>query len=178
RFLTIEEVNAMFDVSKDNPRDNLLLRSYFYLGLRNAELKNLKIEDVDLINRVVKVVQGKGKKDRYVPIPTQDLIGRLRDWIAGREEGQLFEGLSNGRLSDRHIRRIVKDYARKAGIRKASEVHPHTLRHSYATFLQNRGVPLNMIQNILGHDRIETTTVYLHLGIERMREHVEKAFRV
>jgi integrase/recombinase XerD len=81
-------------------------------------------------------------------------------------------------LSDRHIRRIVKGYAIKAGIRKPEEIHPHTLRHSYATHLQNQGLPLNAIQQILGHENIETTTIYLHLGTERIRDLVEKAFRI
>ncbi len=170
RFLSEAEVKAMFEKA-ENPRDRLLLKCLFYLGLRNSEAQKLRIEDIDLINRLVKVVAGKGKKDRYVPIPIQELVEELKDFIGQRQEGPLFA------VSDRHIRRIVKKYAKLAGIRKAEEVHPHTLRHSYATFLQNRGVPLNIIQEMLGHARIETTTIYVHLGLERMREWVERAFR-
>lgn len=172
RFLTPAEVDAMFAQARGSPRDLLLLKCMFYLGMRNSEVKTLCIEDIDLINRNVKVVRGKGKKDRYVPIPTQELIREIRDYIQDKQEGQLFS------ISDRHIRRIVKQYAVAAGIRKANEIHPHTLRHSYATHLQNQGVPLNVIQQILGHERIETTTVYVHLGLERVREHVERAFSV
>ncbi len=168
RFLSLEEVEAMFASSVNNKRDNMLLKCLFYLGLRNSELQHLNADDVDLVNRTVKVVQGKGKKDRYVPIPTQ-FLGEFKEWLKN-QKGQLF------RLSDRHIRRIVKRYAVAAGIRKAEEIHPHTLRHSYATFLQNKGVPLNVIQELLGHSRIETTTIYLHLGLERIREQVERAF--
>jgi len=171
RFLTPREVKAMLEASKSNKRDNLLIKCMFYLGLRNSEVINLRVEDVDLINRLVKVVQGKGKKDRYVPIPTQELVNELKEWIGERTEGRVFH------VSDRHLRRIVKHYAFKAGIRKPEEIHPHTLRHSYATHLQNTGVPLNVIQQILGHERIETTTIYVHLGMERMREHIERAFR-
>ncbi len=171
RFLTPMEVEAMLEASKDSPRDNLLLKCLFYLGLRNSEAQKLDIGDIDLINRTVKVVSGKGGKDRYVPIPTDELVEELRKAFRGREEGRLFN------ISDRHIRRVVKNYAVKAGVRKPSEVHPHTLRHSYATHLQNQGVPLNVIQSMLGHERIETTTIYTHLGLERARELVEKAFR-
>ncbi len=171
RFLTLNEVNRMFEVSKDNKRDNLILKCLFYLGLRNSELVNLRADDIDLINKTVKVVSGKGKKDRYVPIPSDRFVEELREWIEKQKGDKLFY------VSDRHLRRIVKHYAVLAGIRKPQEVHPHTLRHSYATHLQNKGVPLNVIQQILGHERIETTTIYIHLGLERVREEVEKAFR-
>lgn len=171
RFLTISEVQALFKAAEDNPRDNLLLKTLFYLGLRNSEAQALRIEDIDLINRTVKVVQGKGKKDRYVPIPTQEFVEELTQYIGDRKTGKLFY------VSDRHIRRIVKKYALKAGIRKPEEVHPHTLRHSYATFLQNQGTPLNIIQEILGHARIDTTTIYVHLALEKKKEFVEKAFQ-
>lgn len=171
RFLTPAEMEAMFDKAKDNERDLLLLKCMFYLGLRNSEVQKMDIGDIDTINKTMKVVKGKGKKDRYVPIPTDQLIQEIRSFADGRQEGLLFT------ISDRHIRRVVKQYARAAGIRRPGEVHPHTLRHSYATHLQNQGVPLNVIQQILGHERIETTTVYVHLGLERVREHVERAFQ-
>ena len=162
----------MFQVSQG--RDNMLLKCLYYLGLCNSEAQSLRIEDIDVINKTVKVVQGKGRKDRYVPIP--GMFGEeLRGFIGGRN-GFVFEGRSAGKLSDRHVRRIVKLYAHKAGVRMAREIHPHTLRHSYATHLQNSGVPLNVIQNILGHARLETTTIYTHLGLERTKEWVEKAF--
>ena len=179
RFLTIEEVKHMLSVSGRNKRDSMVIKCLFYLGIRNSELKTLHIEDIDYINRMVKVVQGKGRKDRYVPIPTKELASSMREWAGGRSRGLLIEGRgTNSMLSDRHIRRIVKKYAVLAGIRKPEEVHPHTLRHSYATHLQNRGLPLNYIQQILGHERIETTTVYVHLGVERLRDQVEKAFKI
>lgn len=174
RFLTPLEVAEMFRVAQDSSRDCMLLKCLYYLGLRNSEAQNMRIEDVDIINKTVKVVQGKGKKDRYVPIPGK-FGDELRGFIGSRD-GFLFEGRAQGRLSDRHIRRIVKDAATKASVRKADEIHPHTLRHSYATHLQNQGVPLNVIQNILGHARLETTTIYTHLGLERTKEWVEKAF--
>ncbi|UCC92001.1 MAG: tyrosine-type recombinase/integrase [Candidatus Aenigmatarchaeota archaeon] len=160
----------MFQASADSPRDNLMLKCMFYLGLRNSEVQNLRIEDIDMINGNVKVVQGKGEKDRYVPIPTKAFASELSSAVGYQHTGKLFL------VSDRHIRRIVKQYAVKAGVRKPEEVHPHTLRHSYATFLQNQGTPLNVIQDILGHARIDTTTIYVHLGMEKKKEFIEKAF--
>jgi site-specific recombinase XerD len=170
RFLSFPEVEAIFKASSDNSRDNLMLKCMFYLGLRNSEVQNLRIEDIDLVNRNVKVVQGKGEKDRYVPIPTKTFASELQSAIGFQHTGKLFL------VSDRHIRRIVKQYAVKAGIRKPEEVHPHTLRHSYATFLQNQGIPLNAIQELLGHSKIDTTTIYVHLGVEKKKELLEKAF--
>lgn len=172
RFLSPLEVAEMFRASEG--RDQMLLKCLYYLGIRNSEAQNLLIEDIDTINGTVKVVQGKGKKDRYVPIPGA-FAQELRAFLQGRK-GYLFEGRAAGRLSDRHIRRIAKEAAVRAGVRKAEEIHPHTLRHSYATHLQNSGVPLNVIQNILGHARLETTTIYTHMGLEKTKEWVEKAF--
>lgn len=171
RFLSFAEVSAMFEESKISIRDNMILKCLFFLGLRNSELCNLRAEDIDIINGNVKVVQGKGEKDRYIPIPTEKLRQELKDFIKdinGHEKVFL--------ITSRQIRNIVKRYAEKAKIRKWEEVHPHTLRHSYATLLQNRDTPLNIIQNLLGHARIETTTIYVHMGIEKMKEHVQKAF--
>jgi len=177
RFLTPSEVAEMFRVSESSTRDNILMKCMYFLGLRNSEVRNLRIEDIDLINNTVKVVQGKGKKDRYVPIP-KGFSEELRSFIGERRNGLLFTGRgSGGGLSDRHIRRIVKSYAHKANVRKYEEIHPHTLRHSYATHLQNSGVPLNVIHNLLGHSRLETTTIYTHMGLEKAREFVENAFR-
>ena len=180
RFLTPMEIAAIFKAAEGNPRDLMLLKCMYFLGLRNSEVQNLQIDDIDLLNRNIKVVQSKRNKDRYVPIP-RGLVDDLKSFIGDRREGPLFTGRSKssgkpGLISDRHIRRIVKHYAKLANIRKYQEVHPHTLRHSCATHLQNSGVPLNVIQQLLGHENIETTTIYLHLGTERMREWVDKAF--
>jgi len=177
RFLTPSEVAEVFKAAKENPRDSMLLKSLYYLGLRNSELRAMCIEDIDAINRTVKVVQGKGRKDRYVPIPG-DFAEEMKAFIGARK-GLLFEGRNErGELSDRHLRRIVKQYARLANVRKCEEIHPHTLRHSYATHLQNSGVPLNVIQGMLGHARLETTTIYTHMGIDRAREFIDHAFRI
>jgi site-specific recombinase XerD len=175
RFLSEAEVAAVLMAAEDSPRDLMLMKCMYFLGLRNSEAQKLRIEDIDTINRVIKVVQSKRNKDRMVPVPP-GFVEDLKEWIGDRREGYLFTGRSSGKLADRHIRRIVKHYARLAGVRKHEEVHPHTLRHSYATHLQDQGVPLNVIQQLLGHSRVETTTIYLHLGIGRMKEWIDKAF--
>ena len=177
RFLTPAEVAEMLRISRGNPRDSMLINCMYFLGLTNSEVQNLMVEDVDLINLNIKVIQGKGKKDRMVPIPA-GLANEMKEYLGPRREGLLVKGRGKAqKLSDRHIRRIVKSYAKAANVRKYEEIHPHTLRHSYATHLQNSGVPLNIIQNLLGHERIETTTIYTHMGVEQAREWVGKAFK-
>lgn len=178
RFLTRPEVLEMFRMASGSKRDLVLLKSMYYLGLRNSEAQSMLIDDIDVINRMVKVVRAKGEKDRYVPIP-EDFAQDLIEWMAERRSGPLFHGRSGeeGTLSDRHIRRIVKRYAMLANVRKYEEIHAHTLRHSYATHLQNQGVPLNVIQEMLGHESIETTRIYTHLGREKAKEYIDKAFK-
>jgi integrase/recombinase XerD len=179
RFLSMEEMKHMLSVSKKKRRDYIIIKCLFYLGLRNSELQKLRVDDIDFINMNVKVVQGKGNKDRYVPIPGKEFAAELKSWTGKRTHGLLIEGRgTDSMLSDRHIRRIVKRYAIEAGIRKPEEIHPHTLRHSYATHLQNNDIPLNFIQQTLGHENIETTTIYLHLGTKKMHEMIEKAFKL
>jgi len=176
RFLSPQEVNELFRVASASKRDMILLKCLFHLGLRNSEAQKLEVGNIDHVNQMVKVVQGKGKTDRYVPIPAA-FAGELKGFMGERDSGLLFGGRGErGAMSDRHIRRIVKHYAKLARIRKCEEIHPHTLRHSYATFLHNRRVPLNEIQSLLGHKNIETTTIYTHLGIENLKRSVDMAF--
>lgn len=170
RFLTLLEFKVMLEAAKD-PRDSMLLKCLFLLGLRNSEAVNLKKDDVDIINKTIKVVQGKGSKDRIILIPGDKFAGELRDYINNMTTSTLFP------VSDRQIRNIIKKYARISGIRAPEEVHPHTLRHSYATHMVNKGVGIDVIQDMLGHERLETTKIYTHMGKEQKRKIIEEAFK-
>ena len=175
RFLTLKEAKVVFQASQDHKRDNMILKCFFYLGLRNDELRRLQKDDIDLVNDMVKVVQGKGDKDRYVSIPSH-LLDELTEWLKHCDKNVFIGRGAMGLLNDRTLRRIVRKYAILAGLRKPEEVHVHTMRHSYATLLQNYGVPLNAIQETLGHKNMETTRIYLHLDIKRRAEMIQKAF--
>lgn len=176
RTLSIAEVDAVFRAAHENPRDLFLLQMLFYTGVRNGELRNQTIENIDFINGMVLVKQGKGKKDRNVPIPPA-FTERIRAFVVDRRGGPLFFGGDrDGLLSPVHIRRIVKKYARNADIRNWQEVHPHTFRHSYATFLRNRGVALDELKTLLGHERADTTMIYSKLALETIKASVERAF--
>ncbi len=185
RHLTEEEVHRMFQLAEDTRklRDLKLLKLLYYFGLRNNEMCSLDKKDISLIKMVLKVVQGKGNKDRIIPIieinplpgESKTIADDLRDWIGNDEEGLLIKGDSaDGSISDRHVRRIVKNYAAWAKVPKWEEIHPHTLRHSYGTHLLNLGVPLEVIQKLLGHSKIDTTLIYAHMGVENLRTVVKK----
>jgi len=174
RYLSLVEVKQMFDHAFG--RDLVILYILFYLGLRNNELRLLRIEDIDFDNSNVKVVQGKGKKDRYIPIP-KPITEILKLWIADRTTGWLIQGRqSKGTISNRHIERIVRNIANKSNIRNPGEVHPHTLRHSYATFIINNGGNIEEVKELLGHSNISATQIYTHLAHTKLKETINKVF--
>jgi site-specific recombinase XerD len=132
-------------------------------GLRVSEVVHLKVSDIDSQRMVIRVQQGKGKKDRYT------LLGRrtlevLRDyWRAYRPEEWLFPGQpAKGALSVSSVQKIFERARQQAGVKKPATVH--TMRHSFATHLLEAGTDLYHIQRLLGHTTPKTTTVYLHLS--------------
>ena len=132
-------------------------------GLRISEAARLRIDDIDGKRRVLWVRQGKGNKDRQVPLPRRTLQSMRQYWRDCRPPQPWLFPIATGK---RHINRSALDRAiraarRQSGIRKA--VSRHTLRHSYATHLLERGVNLRAIQGLLGHANIKSTIIYLHL---------------
>ncbi len=177
RILKEDEVAGMIRISRPLPRDNLLLQCMYFLGMSNAEIQNLKVDDIDFVSGKVNISQGKNRRDRKLPIP-EELMQDLKSFIGARPDGFLIRGRDKKgkRISDRHIRRIVKAYAKEAGIKGHEEIHPHTLRHSYASHLLNQGTPIETVQGILGHERLETTAIYSQRrNTEKLREHVNSS---
>ncbi len=130
-------------------------------GLRLSEALNLKLQDIDSARMQLKVVQGKGRKDRYVPISPRLLTALRIYWAKFRPTSFLFPGLTHEvPLNGAVIQKVVTLAAAKARINK--HVTPHTLRHSYATGLLEAGVDLMAISKLLGHSSFTTTMVYLH----------------
>ncbi len=134
RILAPLEVAKMFHVSELNPRDCMLLKCIYFLGLSNSEVQNLQVKDIDFENGKVRVIKGQRKRARYTSIP-EGFDRELKHFIHGN--GYIFSGRSMGLLSDRHIRRIVKSYACKANVRKCEEIHPHSLKDSYTVHLNS-----------------------------------------
>jgi hypothetical protein len=176
RILKEEEVAEMMRISKPMQRDSILLRCMYFLGMSNAEAQNFKVEDIDSVNNTVRIHEGKNRRDRTLPVPVE-LMNDLKDFLGMRTDGYVIRGRDKkaNRLSDRHIRRIVKGYAKEANVRSYDEIHPHTLRHSYATHLLNHGTPLETVQSILGHERMETTAIYSYVHSQAVKEKIENA---
>jgi tyrosine recombinase XerC len=161
-------------------RDRAILEILYSTGMRIGELAAVSLEDVDLLGEAVKA-KGKGKKERLVPLG-RPAIEALRDYLAIRpalaighspNRRAVFINKGGGRLSDRGLRRIFDKYARLAGL--GDRASPHTLRHSFATHLLNRGADLRSVQELLGHASLASTQIYAHVTTERLKNVYNKA---
>ena len=150
----------------------LLIKTLFQTGARVSEFVNLKAEDVFFDEQMLLIAKAKGGKSRYVPI-LPELAQELRTHLGKRTVGYLFETNRATRYSPRRIQQIVKETAEQAEITK--HVYPHLLRHSVATTLLERGMPIEQIQKFLGHSKLETTQVYVESSTEMMRESYQRA---
>jgi site-specific recombinase XerD len=168
--LSKEEVWRMLQKAK-LLKHKILIGLLYGCGLRCMEVRNVRIQDLDFDRKQLKVVQGKGKKDRYVPL-SEHLIRGLKKYIeAEKPQDWIFNGkpLANraggdfdSRYSQRGVQWAIKQASALAGIKK--EVCVHTLRHSYATHLLEDGLDIVSLKNLLGHENIETTMEYLQIA--------------
>lgn len=152
-------------------KHKVLIGLLYGCGLRCLEVRSVRLADLDFDRKQLKVVQGKGKKDRYVPL-SEHLIRGLKSYIsAERPTDYLFGGVNiidraggdfDSRYSQKGVQWAVKEAAKKAGIIK--DVHVHTLRHTCATHLLEDGMDIISVKNFLGHESIETTLLYLHVA--------------
>ncbi len=135
----------------------LLVKTLFQTGARVSEFVGIQVADVFFDEQMILIQKGKGGKQRYVPI-LAELAQELQTHLRGRTEGYLFETNRHAAFSPRRIQQLVKEIADSAGIIK--RVSPHVLRHSVATTLLEKGMPLEHIQKFLGHAKLDTTQVY------------------
>ena len=172
--LSPEEVGRLI-AAAPNLKHQAAMSVAYGAGLRVSEVVSLKVGDIDGERMTLRVEQGKGRKDRYAML-SPVLLQRLRSWwrIAHAQGkilpgGWLFPGLDlMDPLSTRQLNRAVHAAAEAAGIDK--RVSPHTLRHSFATHLLERKVDIRVIQVLLGHKKLETTSVYTHVATDLLRE--------
>lgn len=160
--LSQEEVTRLID-SAANLSHRAMLMTLYSTGLRRSELVRLKVSDIDSQRMVIHVCQGKGSKDRDVPLSPK-LLETLREyWRSARPKTFLFPGYGGDvPLTTKAVWHACHGAVKRAGIEK--KISPHSLRHSYATHLLESGADLRTIQLLLGHTEIKDTVVYLHLS--------------
>ncbi len=155
-------------------RDGAILELLYATGIRVGELEGLDIGDLDLAQGQVRVM-GKGSKERIVPVHRQ-AVSRLRKYLSagrphydkGGEDEALFLNRSGTRLQSGSIRRMLTRYLDRLGADRG--IHPHVLRHTFATHLLEAGADLRSVQELLGHVALSTTQIYTHLSMKRLRD--------
>ena len=162
--------------SVQGARDRAILETLYGAGIRVSELVGLDVEDIDFISGVLKIM-GKGRKERLAPVG-EKALNALRNYLDKRRvkkesKKAVFLNKSGMRLRDRSVRRILNKYIRIVSIKE--KVSPHTLRHSFATHLLDRGADLRSVQELLGHMNLSTTQIYTHITPERLKSAYDKA---
>ena len=165
-------------------RDQAILELFYASGLRVSELVSLTLQNINVKQRYARIL-GKGNKERIVPF-TIRCQEALKEYIEGnrvdcitknkieKPTNYLFINKYGNRITSRGIEYILKSIDRKTGLNLS--LHPHTLRHSFATHLLNKGADLRTIQELLGHESLQTTQIYTHVSKEDMLEEYKKAF--
>src|SRR5215813_993201 len=166
--LSVEEVARLLDAAPGLKYKAALSVAYG-AGLRAAEVVSLKVSDIDSKRMIIRVEQGKGRKDRYVML-SPHLLDLLRTWWrAARPRGWLFPGRAPAQpMTTRQLNRACHAAAQMAEINK--RVSPHTLRHSFATHLLEQKVDVRIVQVLLGHAKLETTALYTHVATKTLSE--------
>ena len=157
--LNKEEVRSLLNII-ENSKHRLMTAFLYYAGLRVSELINLKWEDLDFERKIIHIKSAKGKRDRIVFFH-EKLINNL-NYMDANKQGLIFISERGKKYSKGTIQAIVKKSAKKASINK--NVHPHTLRHSFATHLLEAGGDIRYIQKLLGHKSLKTTSIYTHVA--------------
>jgi len=180
-FLEVKEVEGLIESTQgdgwERKRDRAILETLYGCGIRAGELVGLNIDNVDLLSGMVKV-RGKGKKERIVPLGSC-AVSSIEAYLNKLPEADdnksipLFVNRQKKRLTDRSVRRIILRCGRRAALNK--EISPHTLRHSFATHLLDRGADLRSVQELLGHVHLSTTQIYTHVTAKRLREAYDSA---
>jgi len=182
-FLMFEELLNLlecFDLNEaEGYRNRVLFELMYACGLRVSEATNLSLEDVDLYQRTLRFI-GKGNKERMVPF-YEDIRDKLEIYlknirpqlIKDKRHHRVFVSRTGAALSARSIQFILDQSALKAGIKRT--IHPHMLRHSFATHLLDNGADLRVVQELLGHENLSTTQIYTHVTLDRLKESYLKA---
>ncbi len=183
-FLSAEEIARLLEsppsTSASGVRDRAILETMYSAGLRVSELVGLSIEDIDFSAGLVRV-RGKGRKERLSPLGSYAQKA-IKKWLSKREPNPkatkehasaVFINSFGNRLTSRSVGRMLEKYLKQCGLDQRTS--PHTLRHSFATHLLDRGADIRSVQELLGHKSLITTQIYTHVSTERLREVYESA---
>jgi len=178
--LSVTEVEELLDQpdvkTESGARDKAMLETMYASGLRVSELCALKLKDVHFPARTIIVSRGKGQKARVVPVSPFALewlkhyVEKYRKANPGSKSPYLFLNLQGAPVTRQYFFMAVKRYALEAGLRQASMISPHTLRHCFATHLLESGAELRAVQEMLGHAHLSTTQIYTHVSSRRIYE--------
>ena len=179
QLLTDDELQSFYEVvfSANNRTHLIMMKLLIFTGIRNVELAHLRLTDVDFSELQIRIERGKGKKDRYVLIPTS-FRGELWQYISTqREKGAvyLFESNRKKPYSTRRIRQIVKQYAVAAHLEK--RVYPHLFRHQLITFLTKKGIVSPKLQLMSGHSQEKSLAVYRDLALSDVAQEYQQAMK-
>jgi integrase/recombinase XerC len=183
-FLTTEEVGKLLDAPKGNTpgavRDRAILETFYSAGLRVSELVGLNDGDFDFAAGIVRI-RGKGKRERLAPIGSY-AARALKRWLEIRtlsprektgRDAPVFTNKFGTRLTTRSVARMLEKHIKENGL--DTRTSPHTLRHSFATHLLDRGADIRSVQELLGHKSLVTTQIYTHVSTANLRAAYEKA---
>jgi site-specific recombinase XerD len=167
-----EQYKALLYEASNNIRDYAIIQTFLQTGIRLGELANVRVDDLDLEHRILTVRQGKGKKDRQIPL-VEDAVKALRNYLRYRntelivDDEILFLAKNGTSLNVSTVKYTVAKYVKKAGIRK--KVSVHTLRHTFGAHKADKNMSLATLQELMGHKKKETTLKYIHLAKTNLR---------
>ncbi|MBV9481509.1 MAG: tyrosine-type recombinase/integrase [Acidobacteria bacterium] len=168
-----EQYKALLYEATEHPRDYAIIMTFLQTGIRLSELANLTLEDVDFANRLLTVRQGKGRRDRQIPLVEEE-VKALRNYLRYRatelilDDDTLFLAKNGTSLNVSSVKAIVAKYVKKAGIRKRVSVH--TLRHTFGAHKADKHMSIATLQELMGHKKKETTLKYIHLARTNLRK--------
>jgi integrase/recombinase XerC len=173
--LARDEYTAMLSYAGGNARDYAILQVFLQTGLRVSELVALRVDDIDLINRVLRIRAGKGMTARSIELERK-VTQAIKNYLSTRPATvaeQLFLNYTNEPISDRGVRKMVAKYLKLAGIKKKASCH--SLRHTFATAKAQQGISAYRLRDWLGHSSLETTQIYIHLGKQNAQREMEQS---
>ena len=182
KFIKEKDMSNIMEVcSGDNPileRDRLILELLYSTGIRVSELINIKLTDINFYNNEIKIL-GKGSKERIVIFNNtcRETLNKFikdgRKKLYKNDTGYLFIGRNNGHISSKYVRDIINKVKVKAGVE--GKITPHVFRHTFATDMLNNGADLVSVKDLLGHESLNTTSIYTHVTNEQIKKIYEMA---